>query len=112
MDFIVETSRFGHSECGLNIITDKPEIYLMENKKIGFLAEISSGNTVAKKATAIQAWKRVNQPKEDTNCTFENTMTFRDTIELYMRDLTLISSKFNILLKEVSTRAFLSLDSY
>ena len=88
MDFIVDR-RFmmAHLES---------EIYLTENKKTGFIAEISSGNTVAEKATAIQAWKKLGfEPKEGTNYTFENTMTFRDTIELYMRDLTLISSKFN-----------------
>ena len=87
MDFIVDR-RF--------MMGPESEIYLTENTKTGFIVEISSGNTVAEKATAIQAWKKLGiEPKEGTNYTFENTMTFRDTIKLYMRDLTLISSKFN-----------------
>ena len=65
--------------------TSDPEIYLTENKTIGFLAEISSGVTVPKMTSAIQAWKKPS-----------GGMTFNDVLKLKDVKLKLARSKSNI----------------
>ena len=60
------------------------EIYLRANKTATFLAEITSGVTVAKKTYAIQAWKKPSGKGTDsaTGTTYENTMTFNEELDL------------------------------
>ena len=63
--------------------TTDPEIYLTENKTISFLAEISSGVTVPKITSAIQAWKKLGS----------GGMTFNDMLKLNDVKLKLARSK-------------------
>ena len=66
--------------------TGDPEIYLTENKTMGFLAEISSGVAVPKMTSAIQAWKKATS----------GGMTFNDEISLNAAKLELTRSKSKV----------------
>ena len=79
-------------------IATADQFYLTEDKTTGFMAEISSGVTVPKKTSAIQAWKKPTLPKagKGNENTYEGTMTFNDVLSLKDKGLTLARSKSNI----------------